>query len=177
MTHSTTKLAAVALSLTLGQWGLVALGSGRALAQSAAKGASKTEDIRKLMQLSGAGDLGAQMAKQMIPALKQAAPGVPEAFWSQFAAKIKGDDLVDLIVPIYEKHLTADEVKQLITFYQSPVGKKMVQVQPQIVQESMDAGRQWGIKLAEEAMREIHEKGYGAGKEKGQSKDKSAEGE
>lgn len=140
----------------------LAIGQG-ALAQSkpAAVDSAKRRDIVKLMQLSGAGDMGAQVAQQMIPALKQSMADVPEEFWTQFAAKIKADALIERLVPIYDRNLTASDIKQLIAFYESPIGKKLIQAQPKIMQESMEAGRQWGMEIAREAMREIEAKGYG----------------
>ena len=46
--------------------------------------------------------------------------------------------------PIYHKYLTEADLRELIAFYQTPVGQKMVTTMPLIVQESMLAGEQWG---------------------------------
>ena len=52
-----------------------------------------------------------------------------------------------LIYPIYHKHLTLEEIKELTKFYKSPVGKKMISVLPNIVQESMQAIQPWANSL------------------------------
>lgn len=130
----------------------------RAYAQDAAS--SKDEDIRRLLDLSGAGDMGVQVMEQMITAFKQAQSGVPDKFWTDFMTEVDSDELTELVVPIYDKHLTHDDVRQLITFYETPVGKKLIAVQPKIMQESMLAGQRWGQEIAERVARKLREEGY-----------------
>jgi predicted outer membrane lipoprotein len=116
--------------------------------------------IRKLMELSGAGDLGMQFMDQLFPALRQMAPGVPEEFWKGFFAKVNPEMLTEMVVPIYDKYLDLADVEALVTFYESPAGRKMTRVQPLILQDSMAVGQEWGRKIAEDAMKELQEKGF-----------------
>jgi uncharacterized protein len=50
------------------------------------------------------------------------------------------DEMLDTIIPIYQRHLTRTDIEELIRFYSSPVGQKLLREQPQILQESMQAG-------------------------------------
>jgi len=50
------------------------------------------------------------------------------------------DDLLNAIIPIYQRHLTKTDIEEMIRFYSSPVGQKLLREQPQIIQESMQAG-------------------------------------
>jgi hypothetical protein len=50
------------------------------------------------------------------------------------------DDLINAIIPIYQRHLTKTDIEEMIRFYSSPVGQKLLREQPQIIQESMNAG-------------------------------------
>lgn len=50
------------------------------------------------------------------------------------------DDLINAIIPIYQRHLTKADIEEMIRFYSSPVGQKLLKEQPQIIQESMQAG-------------------------------------
>lgn len=59
----------------------------------------------------------------------------------------KKDSLNNLIYPIYDKYLTEADLKALIEFNNSPVGKKVTKVMPKIQQEAMAAGAQWGRTL------------------------------
>jgi hypothetical protein len=130
---------------------LCVLGLGTAGAQETAK----QKDIRHLLQITGSGELGTQVMQQMITNMKQSFPKVPEAFWTDFMKEVHTNELVDLIVPVYDRNLTQDDVKQLIKFYETPTGKKFVSVLPKITQESMVVGQKWGRELAQKVVAKI----------------------
>lgn len=113
--------------------------------------AAKQADIQKLMNLTGAANLGVQAADQMIASMRGAMATVPDKFWTEFRKEINADELVNLIIPVYDKHLTPAELKELIKFYETPVGKKMIAVMPAITAESMQIGQQWGMEVARRA--------------------------
>jgi hypothetical protein len=137
---------------------LALLGAGPAMSQAPAGGnAAKQQDIRKLMELTGAAKVGQQIAAQMIPMFKQSNPQVPQKFWDDVMKEFDTKSMIDLIVPIYDKHLTHDDVKGLIAFYQSPLGRKMTSVMPQIAQESMQVGQQWGMQIAQRVQKRLEE--------------------
>ena len=64
------------------------------------------------------------------------------------------------MVPIYDKYYTEEEINQIIAFYNSPVGKKMISTMPLVMQESMAAGQAWGKQLAAKVAQELKENGY-----------------
>jgi hypothetical protein len=117
-------------------------------------------DIRRLMTLTGAGELGVQTGRQMLLALRPMVPGAPESFWRDLSARLRPDDLVEMVIPIYAKHLNAKDVKELIAFFESPAGRKLTRVQPAIVQESMAAGQVWGRRIAEDMVRQARARGF-----------------
>jgi hypothetical protein len=47
------------------------------------------------------------------------------------------DEFAAEFVPLYARHFTAAEIRQLAAFYMTPVGMKMVTVMPQIAVETM----------------------------------------
>jgi hypothetical protein len=65
-----------------------------------------------------------------------------------------------MAVPSYEKYFTHADIKELIRFYESPIGKKLISVQPKIMQECMVAGQEWGRKLGEKVAKKLQEQGY-----------------
>ena len=85
---------------------------------------------------------------------------MPQEFWDDFVKSIKPGDLIDLIVPIYDKYYSEQEVDELVAFYNSPVCKKTISMMPMIMQESMEAGRTWGKVLGEKVAQQLKEKGY-----------------
>jgi hypothetical protein len=126
------------------------VGGGGGPAPAAAQKAAKLKDIRRLLHLSGSDKLGDQVVDQMLGQFKaMAGPDVPASVWGSVRKEIKVQELIALIVPIYDRHLSHDEIKAIIAFYESPAGKKFVSVLPAITQESMSAGQTWGKQLAE----------------------------
>jgi hypothetical protein len=117
--------------------------------------AAKQADIQKLMNLTGAGNLGMQAMDQMIASMKGAMANVPDKFWTEFRKEVNADELVTLILPVYDKHLSHAEIKELIKFYETPVGRKMISVMPAITAESMQVGQQWGMHVAMRAKQKL----------------------
>ena len=137
---------------------LCVLGGAASADSSAGQKAPETQkqkDIRKLLKITGSGELGTQVMGQMITNMKKAMPQVPEKFWSDFMKEVHTDELVDLIVPVYDRNLSQADVTELIRFYESPTGKKFVSVLPKITQESMGVGEKWGRDLALKVMAKL----------------------
>lgn len=61
-----------------------------------------------------------------------------------------GDALYSVLAPIYQKHFNLVELNQLVSFYQSPLGQKLVRVSPELLTETLDLGSQWGLSLVPE---------------------------
>ena len=130
------------------------------LLSQAQQKASK-ESIRTLLEMSGSARVGIQVMTNMIAAYRESYPQVPQAFWDDFLKEAKPETLVEMIIPVYEKHYTQEEVQGLIAFYQSPLGKKVITTMPLIAQESYSIGTEWGKKLAEQVGKKLQEEGYG----------------
>jgi hypothetical protein len=67
------------------------------------------------------------------------------------------DDLVDAIVPIYQKHLTKSDLAAVTAFYSSPAGQKILKEQPAITAEAMQAGQEIGRRAMAAKTRELDE--------------------
>ncbi len=49
------------------------------------------------------------------------------------------DEMIQAMVPVYQKHFTKRDVEELITFYSSPVGQKILKDMPGIMAEAMQS--------------------------------------
>ena len=56
---------------------------------------------------------------------------------------------------IYASHFTEPELKQLLTFYQSPLGRKVIAEEPAAANESMAMAGSWADKLSEEVINKM----------------------
>lgn len=111
-------------------------------------------DIRRLMEVMGASKLGAQaasvMSRQAIESLRRTQPGIPDravevinqVFDEEFAKMFDGPEgVTEQLVAIYASHFTRDDIRGLLAFYTSDLGKKALSTLPAILQESMQAGQ------------------------------------
>ena len=74
---------------------------------------------------------------------------------SCFLEKATAEALIELVVPIYVKHLDLETIEAAIKFYETPAGAKLITATPIITQESMVAGQAWGLQLAQEILAEM----------------------
>jgi hypothetical protein len=126
---------------------------------------AKEADIRKLLDVAGTKALVAQtmdaMLKSMKPVLTHSLPPgdyrekLVELFFAKFSAKANPQQLLDMAVPIYDKSFSAEEIKDLIAFYQTPLGQKAIVTVPKITAELQEAGRKWGETAGRDAMLEV----------------------
>ena len=117
------------------------------------------------MELTGAANLGLQMMdnmqSSMTPLLEESLPPgayrakLIELFFQKFRSQATAESLIVLILPVYDRHFSDDELRQLIAFYQTPIGKKSAQVLPQVMSEAQQAGAEWGKQLGQKSMEEV----------------------
>ncbi len=119
--------------------------------------------LKKMLEAGGSEESFKVVIKQMFDMLKQQKTDVPESVWSDFEkefSKTSMDDLVDMLIPVYQKHMTTADLEKIIEFYQTPVGKKYAEKTPLIMQESMQVGQQWGTTIGQKFQEKLKEKGY-----------------
>lgn len=113
----------------------------------------------ELLRVTGAGELGIRMMNQMIDVKRRTLPDVPDKFWQDFMAEVDPDDLNRLVVPVYARHFTVEEMESMIAFYRTPAGQKLVSKLSVLTEESMMVGRQWGMELGVRITRKLKEDG------------------
>lgn len=117
--------------------------------------AAKQDDIRKLLRLMKTREIIEQSINQTVVNMKQAMPNVTADTWERVMNEIDLDEMVEMYVPIYDKYLSHEDIKGLIQFYQTDLGKRYVDVQPEINLEAMRVGQVWGQKLGQKVMSEM----------------------
>jgi uncharacterized protein len=80
---------------------------------------------------------------------------------NEIAANIEKDyeprssELVDATARFYASHFTEAELKSLLSFYQSPLGQKMLVEEPKALDESMAYAGSWGDDLSVDVMSKL----------------------
>jgi uncharacterized protein len=64
-------------------------------------------------------------------------------------------EVIDASARYYASHFTEAELKQLLTFYQSPVGQKMLVEEPKALDETMAFAGSWGDDLSIDVMSKL----------------------
>jgi hypothetical protein len=112
----------------------------------------KEQAIKRLLVLTKAGDLGVQIIEQALPQVKAGLAMIPEekrakilqVYEEEMRKDFTSEKMTDSVIPIYDKYLTLDEIKQLIAIYETPIGQKLIAVLPQITREAYDDGMRRG---------------------------------
>ncbi len=125
----------------------VCLGSSLIFSSAAFAQTASEQSIKQLIVETGAAEMGTMVFDQLLAQLKAA--GATDAQISEVKKEFNVDQLVELLVPVYQKQFAEEDVKAFLEFYQSPAGKKLVEKQPAIMQESMVIGQQWGMGVAQ----------------------------
>ena len=144
-------------------WGIMIiffLVAGPAKAEVKPMDPAKIQDIKKLLDLIRLEEvvmLGAESTlERLFPILKKATAQNNQAVSETVFAILKTstlslvkrqisakNGLMDRVVPLYDKHYTKDEIQSLIRFYETPLGKKVSALRPQIAKEGMVVAEEW----------------------------------
>ena len=126
---------------------------------------AKKADIRRLLEITGAANLASQsmdaMEKHLRPLVADSLPPgeyrdkLVELFFEKFRSKRSPDQVLAVIIPIYDKYYSDDEIKELIKLYETPIGQKMISVLPKLAAESQAAGKTWGEEIGRQSMQEV----------------------
>ena len=118
-------------------------------------------EISKLLEETGALDVGMNMANQLLPFIVQANPTL-----SQRARRIVEEEFQkgfteaepvfkELIVEIYANYFTLEDIKAIRAFNRTDTGKKVIAVMPKLSQESVTKGSQLGMAIAQKILPNI----------------------
>jgi hypothetical protein len=116
--------------------------------------AEKRQEVEKMLRLTGMEKLLAQMKSQLLTGIQKQLPDVPQDFWDRFAKKMDMHELIEKIIPVYDKHYTLEDLKAVNAFYESPAGQKILSTMPQVMQESVKIGQDWGESIGKQAAAE-----------------------
>lgn len=94
--------------------------------------------------------------EQMVSSLKKSKPNIDPKAFDIVEQEVKATInetftdsklLSEIMYPIYASRFSETELQELIAFYETPLGKKLVRDMPAIAQEGMRAGQKLGESL------------------------------
>lgn len=129
------------------------LGFAQQTTQTASDAPATKEDIQKYLDVTHSREMMAKMADAMSAPMhkmlhEQYLKGkdkLPPDFEERTAKMMDDwmksfpwDEMLDSMVPVYQKHFTKGDVNALIAFYSTPTGQKLLRDMPAIMQEAME---------------------------------------
>jgi hypothetical protein len=142
-----------------------------AVAQQPSAGAMAT--ARELLQAKGATAMFEPIIPGIIENIKNTIlPTNPGLFKdvNEVATKLRGElmprrtEVVDRIARFYALKFTEAEMKEIIAFYKSPVGRKFVTEEPPVIDQGLQSAEEWSRQMADEIMNkfraEMKKKGH-----------------
>lgn len=123
---------------------------------------------RRMMDATGASAAVLQMMDQMMPAMTaiiaQGNPGKDREIRQLMEAVIDPEmrarlpEMIDAAARLYAQQFTEEDLLGFIAFYESPLGRKLIANQPEIMKQSMAVGQAWGRRVAQDALAKHREK-------------------
>ncbi len=128
----------------------------------------EAKEIRKLLDLlpetPGGPRQTSQIIDKIIGAYRKLMPNVPEQVWQEITPQVKKDfgpdKLAEFLTPVYAERFAPDEIRQLVAFFESPVGRKWFQRFGELQRASYNAGSALGFLLGERINETLKAKGY-----------------
>ncbi len=140
---------------------------GQTATQSGAEAASAVplrpatpEQVREYFQLVHLDKSVHGAMEQMLKASKATAPPyLPDSVWEDMSKTFASYDLLAEMVPIYQRHISQEDMSAILTFYRTDSGKRLLEAQPAMVAEAQATfpavGRKLGQEVAARHMDEI----------------------
>ncbi|WP_331521080.1 DUF2059 domain-containing protein [Pinirhizobacter sp.] len=115
--------------------------------------------VHDLIVLMGVPQSLNDMNQQMAAAMKGHRPCIDDQVWSGFINDGNRQELLDAMIPAYQKHFTGEEIDGLLKFYRSPLGQKVISQMPEVFAENVKVTREWGEKRRDQLVGELKAKG------------------
>lgn len=126
---------------------------------------AKEADIRHLLDAAGTVAIVQQVMHNLEQSLKPTLtnslpPGdyrerLVDLFFEKFRSKFDGKRILDLAVTRYDENFSDEEIKGLITFYETPLGRKVANLLPKLTTEMQQDGQRIGQQVGRDSMTEV----------------------
>ena len=122
-------------------------------------------EVLKLLKLTNVDDLMLQMIdiifKAQIPHMEEELSNSGESdfplqeYMERVQQRVDIDSLLYQMVPMYSRYYSREDIAGLIAFYETPLGSKLCNTLPQIMQETIAVFQEIGQDAIEKAFNEL----------------------
>ena len=114
--------------------------------------------IKRLLTITKSDQLAHNLMESMKTTYKETNTDIPNEFYNELCSRLEKsitENLVTITAQAYAKHFSESELKEIINFYNTPIGTKLSSVLPEIQQELYKFGSEIGKNVAEEFLEEL----------------------
>ncbi len=129
--------------------------------QAKAPSAGAIDAAKQVTDVTGAANIFHPLIAGVVEQAKnlylQQDPGLGKDI-DEVAAKMRNDlqprfgEVKEGVARLYATHFTEQELKEILAFYKSPTGQKLIKEQPMVIDNSMKFAQDWANKLSEEVV-------------------------
>lgn len=121
----------------------------------------KNEQIERFLRVTSAFRFYDEIVDGVTGQYQKRFPQIEKDFWVEFKKEhTHPDDLFNQVIPIYAKHLSTDDLKEILKFFESPAGKKYTAVLPDLGRETGRAALEFEKDLNSRILKRLKEAGY-----------------
>jgi len=92
-----------------------------------------------------------RLLTQFLGAMKASAPPyLPDSFWDDMKSTLTKVDFISGVIPIYQKHISSDDMTGVLAFYRTPAGQHLLENQQVMSAESQAHFQEIGAQLGQE---------------------------
>jgi hypothetical protein len=112
------------------------------------------EQVHEILQLTHAKELARQSMRLGMTSVKNVFPPyTPKDVFDDIQQGLEKIDFESMATTAYQKHISTEDAAQIIAFYRTPVGQRLVVVMPAIEREMQLNGRNEGMRITQEVIK------------------------
>jgi hypothetical protein len=128
--------------------------------------AVQRKEILRLVEALGGKELIQQCVRENMGLVRQLRPDIPAEQLPAVEREVTAlvtekiiapGGLAEQVLPVFAKHFTPREMRELAAFYESPVGRKAVAVMPGALREAKDVAQRMAIGMIPEILQRVNE--------------------
>lgn len=109
--------------------------------------------VHEIMQLTNAHQIAAQMMRAMMVNIRgEFPPYFPKDVIEDIQTSLQNIDFEPMAIESYKRHVSTEDAAQIIAFYKTPAGRRLIEVMPQITKEMQQTGAETGAQIVQEVI-------------------------
>ena len=122
-----------------------------------AEDTEKIANIKRIIDLTGGDAAANQIFDQIAQTLKASGGPGGDRMLAEFRKQFDIKKFNEIAIRAYDKNLTGEDVKGILAFYESPVGKRMIQAMPNVMSDMMTETLQMTREITEKIQKSLQD--------------------